>query len=243
MSLSQPKTGPYQWGLTIMIPAYNEEGTLTFLLNKLIQTKLPYSFEIIIVDDGSTDGTTDIIRGFLKRHPQHAIRFFQKKNQGKGSAIRLAVEHAQGEILIVQDADLEYDPNDIPKLLVPFSQGAKVVYGSRNLNKKKPTYSHITFYLGGLFVTYWTNFLFGSQLTDEATGYKLFHASLFKDLNFKSNGFAWEPEITAKILKKNIQIHEIPIYYNPRDKKMGKKITWHDGTKALWTLLKEYFKK
>lgn len=233
----------YKYKVSILIPAYNEESSILFILNKIIKTQFSDSYEIIIVNDGSTDKTQELVEGFIKKHPQHNIQCFYQKNQGKGGAIHRAITEAQGEILLVQDADLEYDPQDYPKLLLPFEHGQKVVYGSRNLNPSDRKHSSLFFYWGGILVTVMTNLLFGSKLTDEATGYKVFHASLFAKLNFYHKDFAWEPEITAKILKQNITIFEVPISYQPRSKKEGKKISWKDGVKAVWILIQEYFKK
>jgi dolichol-phosphate mannosyltransferase len=160
---------------------------------------------------------------------------------GKGGAIRTGISFAKGEILVVQDADLEYEPEEIISLLSPFDSGASVVYGSRNINRLSRDHSSWFFYWGGVFVTKVTNILFGSELTDEATGYKLFRANIFDYLSFYHDDFAWEPEITAKILKNKFEIIELPISYNPRSKKEGKKISWRDGVKAIWVLFYEKF--
>lgn len=233
----------YQYWISILVPMYNEKETIVYVLNKIKSAMVDKSFEIIVVDDGSSDGSADEVQKFIMLNPNLNVQYHYQSNQGKGGAIRTAIEKSSGEILVVQDADLEYEPTDILPLLTPFIDGAKVVYGSRNMNLDEREHSSIFFYWGGLLVTYATNILFGSKLTDEATGYKLFHASLFEEFYFKHNDFAWEPELTAKILKKKIEIIERPISYKPRSKAEGKKISWKDGVKAIWVLLVERFKK
>lgn len=233
----------YRTWVSILIPMYNEENTISFVLNKIKKTMAGQDYEIIVVDDGSTDNSANQVQTFIAINPNMNIQYYHQKNLGKGGAIRTAMANASGEVLVVQDADLEYNPDDILPLLEPFKNGEKVVYGSRNLDPKNREHSSLFFYWGGLLVTYVTNWLFGSNLTDEATGYKLFHASLLQEIDFSNNDFAWEPEFTAKILKKNISIIELPIQYKPRSKSEGKKISWKDGIKAIWVLFKEYIRK
>lgn len=234
---------PYLYRMSILVPMYNEKETILFVLNKIKLALAGESFEIIVVDDGSVDRSGEEVEKFMVLNPHLAVQYVHQINQGKGGAIRTAIQHASGEILVVQDADLEYDPKDILPLLTPFLEEALVVYGSRNLRKGEREHSTLLFYWGGLLVTHVTNLLFGSKLTDEATGYKLFHASLFESMSFKHNDFAWEPEITAKILKKKIPIIEKPITYKPRSKDEGKKISWKDGVKAIAVLVSERLKK
>lgn len=243
MGLLQPKTEPYKFKISILVPMYNEAGTILFVLNKIKQAMQGLSYEIIVVDDGSTDDSAAETKKFIAINDQLPISYYYQDNQGKGGAIHRAIEESSGEILVVQDADLEYEPKDILPLLGPFENGAKVVYGSRNMNPENREHSSLMFYWGGLLVTFATNFLFGSKLTDEATGYKLFHADLFEDFDFRHKDFAWEPEITAKILKARIDIIEKPVTYKPRSKSEGKKISWIDGIKAIKVLLVEYFRK
>lgn len=233
----------YSFKLSILIPMYNEAETIRFVLNKVCKALENESFEIIVVDDGSQDESQKMVQQFQALHPKISMKYIFQDNMGKGGAIRTGIQAASGEILVVQDADLEYDPEDILPLLSPFAQGTRVVYGSRNMNKENREHSSVFFYWGGLLVTHVTNLLFGSKLTDEATGYKLFHAKVFENFNFKHNDFAWEPEITAKLLKNKIEIVEKPISYTPRSKAEGKKISWKDGIKAIWVLLGEFIKK
>ena len=233
----------YSFKASILIPMYNEAETILFLLNKVKKALTQLDYEIIIVDDGSTDSSKEEVEKFMSINSKLNIQYIYQENMGKGGAIRTAIEHASGEILVVQDADMEYDPNDIPPLIDEFKNEVKVVYGSRNMIKEGREHSSVFFYWGGLLVTHATNFLFGSKLTDEATGYKLFHAEVFNRFSFKHNDFAWEPEITAKILKNKIDIIEKPISYKPRSKSEGKKISWTDGVKAIWVLLCEYFRR
>ncbi|WP_423792568.1 glycosyltransferase family 2 protein [Methanocaldococcus indicus] len=229
--------------VSIVIPAYNEEKTIEKILKKILDVKLPLEKEIIIVNDGSTDKTKDIVEEFIKKHPNENIKLINKENGGKGSALKVGIKHSTGDIIIIQDADLEYDPNDYPKLIKPILEGkTKVVYGSRL--RKRNKFSHISFLLGGLLITTLTNLLYFTFLTDEPTCYKVFHKDL-KDIliNAEGNKFDWEPEVTAKILRKGYKIYEVPINYYPRTKKEGKKIRWKDGLEAVYTLIKWRFKK
>jgi dolichol-phosphate mannosyltransferase len=242
MGLLQKANRAYTYQVSILIPMYNEESSILFVLNKVKTSLKALHFEIIVVDDGSQDRSGEKVKQFIQMYPDTPVQYHYQKNQGKGGAIRTAIQNSQGEILVVQDADMEYEPSEIAELIEPFHEGAQVVYGSRNLNLEDRKHSTLLFYWGGLLVTFVTNLLYGSKLTDEATGYKLFHARLFEEFDFKQNDFAWEPEITAKILKKKIEIVEKPISYTPRSKAEGKKISWKDGLKALWILLLERFK-
>jgi len=222
---------------------FNEERTVVFLLNKLKIALTNVNYEVVIVDDGSTDQSAQLVKNFASANPKLPVHYIYQENQGKGAAIRTAMDKACGEIYVVQDADLEYDPSDLIPLLDLFSKGEKVVYGSRNLVHKNRDHSTLLFYFGGLLVTWTTNLLFRSNLTDEATCYKLFHADVLKEISFKNNDFAWEPEITAKILKRKINIAEHPISYHPRSLEEGKKISWKDGVKAIYVLICEFVKR
>ncbi|AIJ04902.1 glycosyl transferase family protein [Methanocaldococcus bathoardescens] len=230
--------------VSIIIPAYNEEKTIQKILKKVLDVELPLEKEIIVVNDGSTDKTKEIVEEFKKNHPNGNIKLLNKKNGGKGSALKVGIKHSTGDIIIIQDADLEYDPNDYPKLIKPILEGkAKVVYGSR-LRKIGNKFSHLSFLIGGLGITLITNLLYFTFLTDEPTCYKVFHKEL-KDIliNAEGNKFDWEPEVTAKILRRGYKIYEVPISYYPRTLKEGKKIRWRDGVDAILTLLKWRFKK
>lgn len=224
--------------LSVIIPVYNEKKTLPKLLKKIEGVK-SINKEIIIVDDGSEDSTRD----FLKKVKDKYKVIFHEKNKGKGTAIRTGLKHATGDIVIIQDADLEYDPNDYNKLIKPIIEGkANVVYGSRRLQKQKEEYANIGFYIGGITINLIANILYPNlHITDEATCYKVFKADVIKNLNLKCKRFEFCPEVTAKLAKRKIKIMEIPISYHPRSVEEGKKINWKDGIEAIWTLLKYKF--
>jgi len=226
--------------LSVLMPAYNEEATIEKILNKVLSVKLKNATkEIIVVDDGSEDRTAEIVAELAKKHRE--IKLIRQKNKGKGGAIKTALKHATGDIMIVQDADLEYDPNDYEKLIKPIIQGkAKVVYGNRN-HKANKKYSHFMAWVGGHIITYATNILFGTWIRDEPTCYKVWKRGVITGNDIIYNGFEWEPYITALIAKRGYRIHEVNIAYYPRSKQEGKKINYKDGFKALWILLKHRF--
>jgi len=220
--------------VAIIIPCYNEKNTILEILKKIEAVTLEVEKEIIVVDDFSTDGTREI----LQKLQQHKV-LFNDRNHGKGYCIRQGLAQAAGEIVLIQDADLEYDPQNYPDLLNPISKGeAQVVYGSRERNKKNKTHSGFSFYLGGLFLTKLTNLLYGSNLTDQPTCYKVFLKKVLDEIELKENRFGFCSEVTAKLLLKKIKIHEVPISYFPRKKDEGKKISWKDGVRAIYVLLK-----
>lgn len=222
--------------LSVLIPAYNEINNIEKILNKIGEIDIPK--EIIVVDDGSNDGTRELL-SHLKNDTLKVI--FHEKNQGKGGAIRTAIRHATGDVIIIQDADLEYDPNDYYKLIPIVASGKeKVVYGSRFLNKQNK-HSYFSFFLGGQVVTWITNILYFQTLTDEPTCYKVFDANLLKSIKLNCTGFEFCPEVTAKVAKLGYKIPEIPINYFPRSISEGKKINWKDGIEAIWVLLKYRF--
>jgi glycosyltransferase involved in cell wall biosynthesis len=222
------------------MPVYNEGRTLAEIVRKVAAVNMEK--EIIIVNDGSRDETPRIMEELEKGHPEVRL-MHHVKNAGKGAAVRTGISAATGDILIVQDADLEYDPEDYHACVRPIVEGrCRVVYGSRVLNRDN-AYSHLSFYFGGRLVTLCTNLLFGSRLTDAPTCYKTFAATLIKSLTIEGNHFNWEPEVTAKVLRMGERILEVPIRYYPRSIQEGKHIRWRDGLEALWTLLKYRFSR
>lgn len=232
--------------ISIVIPVYNEERTIEQLLNKVEQVKLQGSLkkEIIVISDGSSDNTDKILSG-LKMNGFKFIR--HERNSGKGAAIRTGLKNATGDLIIIQDADLEYDPSYYKLLLEPIlERGAQVVYGSRLMDyplrfwgaNKTVLPVHL---IANKFLTLLTNLLYGSQITDMETGYKLFKSEVLKFFVIDSNKFDFEAEVTAKILRLKIPIIEVPIKVKPRTYAEGKKIGWKDGVLAIWTLLKYRF--
>ncbi len=230
--------------VSIIIPAYNEELTIALIIKKVKKVKLPSKFtkEIIVIDDCSEDKTKNILKKIK------GIKVLtHKKNQGKGKAVRTGLEKAKGDLIIIQDADLEYDPNDYPRLIEPILKGKiKVVYGSRlrtypvklTGTNRTPLLAH---FIGNKFLTLFTNFLYGCEITDMETCYKVFHRDVIKELVLRAERFDFEPEITAKILKRGYKIHEIPIKVKPRGYNEGKKIGWKDGFGAVYALVKYRF--
>jgi len=225
--------------LSIIIPVYNEEKSIMQILTKIKKSDIGnIEKEIILIDDFSSDGTRDLLKN-LKGENIKVL--FHDKNYGKGKAIRTGLKVATGEFILIQDADLEYDPNDYSKLLKPLTNGmADVVYGSRILNKKNKI-SSIYFFLGGRLLTFLTNIIYFTNITDEPTCYKVFRKNVLDNIVLKCERFEFCPEVTAKIAKKGITIFEVPISYHPRNKKEGKKIKLFDGIVAIWTLLKYRF--
>jgi glycosyltransferase involved in cell wall biosynthesis len=222
--------------LSVIMPVYNERATVAEIIRRIQEVEI--SKEIIALDDASTDGTREILQG-LERDGIRVI--CHETNQGKGAAIRKALNYANGELVIIQDGDLELAPDDYLRLIEPILEGrAEVVYGSRRLAPDSAA-PNLLFRLGGVFLTGLTNLLYGSKLTDEATCYKMFPLELLKGLDIKANRFEFCPEVTAKILKRGLTIHEVPIHYSPRTSDEGKKIRWRDGFAAAWTLIKYRF--
>ena len=220
--------------LSVLIPAYNEIKSIDTLLDKI--QAVPLNKEIIIVDDGSTDGTRERLATFESIPNVRVV--FHAHNQGKGAAIRTAIQHMTGDIAIVQDADLEYEPQDYLALVKPITEGhEKVIYGSRFL-KPENRHSYFSFYIGGQVVTLLTNILFNQRLTDEPTCYKVFDADFLRSIPLECTRFEFCPEVTAKVAKRGIRIRELPISYYPRSIAEGKKISWLDGIEAIWVLLK-----
>lgn len=227
--------------LSVIIPVYNEEKTILKVINKVKKSNtLNLTKEIIVIDDCSKDNTKNI----LKKIKEKQIKiFYHSKNMGKGSAIRTGLKNSTGDLVLIQDADLEYNPNEYSKLLKPILENkADVVYGTRleaiQKNQKNMYKLH---YFGNLFLTFLTNLLYGTKITDMETGYKLFKRKIIKGINLKARRFDFEPEITAKVLKKGIKIYELPINFTGRKFDEGKKITWKDGLAAAYYLLKYRF--
>lgn len=228
--------------LSIIIPVYNEKNSLEQILAKIQALNLEK--EIIIVDDGSTDGTREIIKKLSEAQPvaPDPIRFFfQDQNYGKGAAIRKGIREATGEVITIQDADLEYNPGDYPELLKPIAGGqAEVVYGSRF--SRNPRRAFIPrFYWANRFLTWLSNRCSGLALTDMETCYKMFTSEVIKSIALEENRFGFEPEITAKLARKKAKILEVPISYQGRSRREGKKINWPDGINAVWCILKYNF--
>jgi glycosyltransferase involved in cell wall biosynthesis len=220
--------------LSVIVPVFDERNTVVEIIRRMRQVELPLELEIVVVDDGSTDGT----RAVLRQLGDSTVRVLTHDvNRGKGAAIRTGLAHVTGDLVLVQDADLEYDPEDWPKLLAPIQSGkARVVYGSRFTGERRNMlFLH---WVGNRFLSLVTNVLYNTTLSDMQTCYKLFDRSLLDGITLRAERFEFEPEVTAKILRRGIRIYEVPISYTGREFDEGKKITWRDGVTALWTLVK-----
>lgn len=236
--------------LSIIMPVYNEIETIAEILRRVraVPLTVPVGYgptngavvkferEVIIVDDGSADGTREYLHT-LAGEPDIVV-VFHERNQGKGAAVRTALQHASGDVMVIQDADLEYDPRDYPALLQPIVEGrSQVVYGSRF--RGGPTRAMFFWHMvGNRFLTLVTNVLYNTILSDMETGYKVFTREVAEQLDLKAPGWGFDPDITAQILKRGYRIYEVPISYTGREFEEGKKIGWRDGITVLWTLLK-----
>ena len=223
--------------LSVIVPVFDERNTVVEIVRRMRSVDLAVDLEIVIVDDGSTDGTRDVLRQLA----DSTVRVINHDaNRGKGAAIRSGLAHVTGDLVLVQDADLEYDPEDWPKLLTPMLRGkARVVYGSRFTGERRNMlFLH---WVGNRFLSLVTNVLYNTTLSDMETCYKLFDRELLDGLTLRAQRFEFEPEVTAKILRQGVRIYEVPISYTGREFDEGKKITWRDGFIALWTLVKYRF--
>ncbi len=235
-SVSPDETHDYR-KLSVIVPVFDERNTVVEIVRRMRMVELPVELEIVIVDDGSTDGTRDVLRQLA----DSTVRVITHDvNRGKGAAIRSGLAHVTGDLVLVQDADLEYDPEDWPKLLNPMMRGkARVVYGSRFTGERRNMlFLH---WVGNRFLSLVTNVLYNTTLSDMETCYKLFDRTLLDGITLRAQRFEFEPEVTAKILRRGIRIYEVPISYTGREFDEGKKITWRDGFIALWTLVKYRF--
>jgi glycosyltransferase involved in cell wall biosynthesis len=225
--------------LSVIVPVFNERNTVVEVVRRMRAVELPVDREIVLVDDGSDDGT----RAVLPQLGDSTVRVvMHPNNKGKGAAVRTGLENVTGDLVMIQDADLEYDPEDWPKLLAPVLKGrAQVVYGSRFTGERRNMlFMH---WVGNRFLSLVTNALYNTTLSDMETCYKLFDRRILDGINLQSDRFEFEPEVTAKVLRQKIRIYEVPISYAGREPEEGKKITWRDGFSALWTLIKYRFVK
>lgn len=239
--------------LSIVIPVYNEINTIHEVLNRVSDVEVGLEKEIILVDDCSTDGTREVLERINNKkvfNPISSIGFedmkvvFHEQNAGKGAALRTGFKHITGDIAILQDADLEYDPRDYPRLIKPILDGeADVVYGSRFLGRKRPEGMAFSSFIANRFLTSISNILTGLDLTDMETCYKVLKSSILKEMKLTSDRFGIEPEITAKLAKKKVKIIELPISYSGRDHAAGKKINWKDGLSAIHHIIRFNLRK
>lgn len=233
---SEPQHSRYKT-LTVIVPVFNERVTVAEIVRRMRRVELPVELEIVMVDDASWDGTSEILKA-VEDSTIQVVRHAQ--NAGKGAAIRTGLAYARGDLILIQDADLEYDPDDWPRLLAPALKGkAQVVYGSRFTGERRNMM--FTHWLGNRFLSLFTNVLYNTTLSDMETCFKLFDREVLDGITIQSNSFDFEPEITAKLLRRGHRIYEVPVSYAGREYDEGKKITWQDGFRALWTLARYRF--
>jgi glycosyltransferase involved in cell wall biosynthesis len=235
---TQPgESTPVYRSLSVIVPVYNERNTVAEIIRRIRSVQVPLDVEVVVVDDGSNDGTAKVLSA-LQDSTVRVIT--HDHNQGKGAAVRTGIASAKGDLVIIQDADLEYDPEDWKRLLDPVFRGkAKVVYGSRFTGERKNMLP--THWVGNRFLALLTNLLYSSTLSDMETCYKLFDRTVLDGIVIRANRFDFEPEITAKLLRRGHRIYEVPISYSGREVSEGKKISWRDGFSALYTLVRYRF--
>ncbi|MCC6729672.1 MAG: glycosyltransferase family 2 protein [Chthonomonadales bacterium] len=237
LAASPPSPARTGYVLSVLVPVYNERETILEILSRV--RDVPITKEIVVVDDGSTDGTRDVLRGEVDGRYSDVRVLYHERNRGKGAAVRTAVEACTGDYVIIQDADLEYDPREYHLLLEPILSGrADVVFGSRFLGGGAHRVHLFWHRVANGMLTTLSNMMTNLNLTDMEVCFKVFRAEVIKGLHLRSDGFDFEPEVTAKVARRRCRIYEVPVSYAGRDYEEGKKIGWRDGVRALWTILK-----
>ena len=229
--------------LSVVIPIYNERATLRQLVNRVLSVTMPFEVELLCVDDGSTDSSREILQDLQTQHPE-VRAFLQPRNMGKGAALRRGIREATGEFVVIQDADLEYDPAEYPILLEPLIDGkADVVYGSRFMGGRPHRVLYFWHSVGNWLLTLFSNALTDLNLTDMETCYKAFRREVIQAIPLEEDRFGFEPEVTVKIAKRRLRVYEVGISYSGRTYEEGKKIGWKDGVRAFWCMLKYSWKE
>ncbi len=229
--------------LSIVIPVFNEESTVAELVRRVVEQTSEGDAELILVDDGSTDGTREVYDAIRSEHPERALKILlHERNKGKGAALRTGFEAVTGDLVIIQDADLEYDPRDYPRLIAPILEGkADVVYGSRFVGSEAHRVLYFWHMVGNRFLTLLSNALTNLNLTDMETCYKVFRSEVLQKVRIVSDRFEFEPEFTAKVARAGFRVYEVGISYAGRDYSEGKKITWVDGVRAIFAIIRYRF--